>query len=276
MRSASAKPAVMTSTVGSPLRSSSALVATVVPRRADRIRSEGIGAPAGTSSRWRMPATAGSAYRPGFSESSLCTASVPSGRRATTSVNVPPRSIQKSQPPASISLTARSIAGFRWQVAQRDPDRAVIWAGHLEGIDQRVHHVVPGFAQVEQALRSLPELRRIAVPQPVSERRVLVQVLAAYPPARMVMVGLKQDPPVIGVCRVERAQIRAAEDALEHAEREGSAGERPEVTIGQHPADQNAIEAERSGVPVQGCGSPPGVGHPVERPADKRDVQTPS
>src|SRR6266851_1802954 len=198
MRSASAKPAVMTSTVGSPLRSSSALVATVVPRRTDRIRSEGIGASGGTSSRWRMPATAGSAYRPGFSESSLCT--------------------------ASISLTARSIAGFRWQVAQRDPDRAVIWAGHLEGIDQRVHHVVPGLAQVEQALRSLPELRRIAVPQPVSERRVLVQVLAAHPPARMVMVGLKQDPPVIGVCRVERAQIRAAEDALEHAEREGPAG----------------------------------------------------
>src|SRR5258708_16802954 len=176
MRRARAKPAVMTSTVGSAVRSGSALVATGVPRRTDRIRSEGIGASAGTSSRWRMPATAGSAYRPGFSESSLCTASVPSGRRATTSVNVPPRSIQKSQPPASISLTARSIAGFRWQVAQRDPDRAVIWAGHLEGIDQRVHHVVPGFAQVEQALRSLPELRRLAVPQPLTQRPILLQL----------------------------------------------------------------------------------------------------
>ena len=33
---------------------------------------------------------------PGFSDSSLCAVSVPSGRRPTTSVKVPPRSIQKS------------------------------------------------------------------------------------------------------------------------------------------------------------------------------------
>ncbi len=41
-----------------------------------------------------MPWTAASRYRSGFSDSSLCVASVPSGRRATISVNVPPRSIQ--------------------------------------------------------------------------------------------------------------------------------------------------------------------------------------
>src|SRR6266581_4581150 len=102
--SASANPAVMTSTVGSPVRSSSAFVATVLPSRTSAIRSAGIAAPGGTPSRWRIPATAGSAYRAGFSDSSLCTASVPSGRRATTSVNVPPLSTQNSQRPAAMFL----------------------------------------------------------------------------------------------------------------------------------------------------------------------------
>src|SRR5258708_586821 len=65
-------------------------------------------------------------------------------------------------------LTARSIAGLWWQVAQCHPDRAVMWAGLVEGIDQRVHHVMPGHAEIEQALRSLPEFRRIASPYPLA------------------------------------------------------------------------------------------------------------
>ena len=87
----------MNSTVGSPLRSSSALVATVVPIFTASICSTGIGRPAGTSSRWRMPAMAASRYCSGFSESSLWVSSVPSGLRATMSVKVPPRSIQNCQ-----------------------------------------------------------------------------------------------------------------------------------------------------------------------------------
>ena len=63
-------------------------------------------------SRCRMPATAGSSYAPGFSDSSLCTASVPSGRRATTSVNVPPRSIQNSQRPSIYSRARPSALAF--------------------------------------------------------------------------------------------------------------------------------------------------------------------
>src|SRR5512147_316157 len=99
MRSASRKPRVMTSTVGSPLRSSSALVATVVPILTAAIRSTGIGCSAATPSRCRMPATAASRYCSGFSDSSLCVTSAPCGSRATMSVNVPPRSIQNSQVP---------------------------------------------------------------------------------------------------------------------------------------------------------------------------------
>src|SRR5215472_6299051 len=90
----------MTRTHGSPARSSRAFVATVVPRRTTAIRSAGMLSSVATPSRYRMPATAGSSYPPGFSDSSLCTASAPSGRRATTSVNVPPRSIQNSQRPS--------------------------------------------------------------------------------------------------------------------------------------------------------------------------------
>src|SRR5659263_341196 len=107
MRSVSAKPRVMTRTVGSPFRSSRALVATVVPIRTTSISSVGIGAPGATPSRWRIPATAASRYRAGSSESSLWVVSVPSGRRATTSVNVPPRSIQNCQPVMGMTLGDR-------------------------------------------------------------------------------------------------------------------------------------------------------------------------
>ena len=65
------------------------------PDRGDLV--PGMGCPGGTPSTVRIPARTASWYAPGFSESSLRTASVPSGRRATTSVKVPPRSIQNSQ-----------------------------------------------------------------------------------------------------------------------------------------------------------------------------------
>ncbi len=51
-----------------------------------------------------MPAIAASAYCSGFSDSSLWVTSEPSGRRATMSVKVPPRSIQNCQRAQCISL----------------------------------------------------------------------------------------------------------------------------------------------------------------------------
>src|SRR6266567_4984389 len=128
MRSASANPRVMTRTVGSPLRSSSALVATVVPSRTTEIRSAGMGAPSATPSRRRIPATAGSVYRHGSSDSSLWTASVSSGRRATTSVKVPPRSIQNSQPRSTPALPRRLSAPDR-------RDQRPCWPGPVGSAD---------------------------------------------------------------------------------------------------------------------------------------------
>jgi hypothetical protein len=84
----------MTSTVGSPRRSSSAFVATVVPILTAAMRRSSSGAPARSRS---MPATAASSYRAGSADSSFSVFSSPDGVRATTSVNVPPRSIQNSQ-----------------------------------------------------------------------------------------------------------------------------------------------------------------------------------
>ena len=54
-----------------------------------------------------MPATAASAYRDGLSERSLRVSSRPSGRWATTSVKVPPRSTQNCQPFTSVSPMSR-------------------------------------------------------------------------------------------------------------------------------------------------------------------------
>jgi hypothetical protein len=60
MRKASPKPRVMNSTVGSPLRSSSALVATVVPIFTASMEAAGIGCPACNPIACLMPAIAAS------------------------------------------------------------------------------------------------------------------------------------------------------------------------------------------------------------------------
>src|SRR5918994_3021629 len=110
MRNASPKPRVIANAVRSPVRSSSALVATVVPIRTTSIRSAGMRAPGSMPSSARMPATAASGYWAGFSDSSLWVTRLPSGRRATRSVNVPPRSIQNCQRPATLVAVAAAVA----------------------------------------------------------------------------------------------------------------------------------------------------------------------
>ena len=89
----------MSSSVRSPLRSSSALVATVVPIFTASMP------PARDRRAGREPEQVADAVHrriaigSGFSDSSLWVTSVPSGRRPITSVKVPPRSIQNSQLP---------------------------------------------------------------------------------------------------------------------------------------------------------------------------------
>ena len=71
-------------------------MATVVPMRMASTRSTGKGAPGSTPIRRRMPSTAESPP-PGEADRSFATRSRPSSVRPTTSVKVPPRSIQKVQ-----------------------------------------------------------------------------------------------------------------------------------------------------------------------------------
>ena len=71
-----------------------------------------------------MPSTAASSYRPGFSDSSFSACNAPSGARATTSVNVPPRSIQNSQPVTRLARRRRGApprARRRGAAAPRAP-----------------------------------------------------------------------------------------------------------------------------------------------------------
>src|SRR5690625_1122831 len=69
-----------------------------------------------------MPATAASRYRAGFSESSLWVTRRPSGRRATMSVKVPPRSIQNCHLPDTVDILLRE---------QRDREVGVAVRGFL-------------------------------------------------------------------------------------------------------------------------------------------------
>ena len=122
MRSASAKPRLTTSRVRSPLRSSSALVATVVPIFTARSSPAGSARPPAG----RAAADAGHggvAVAAGFSDSSLWVDSRPSGSRATMSVKVPPRSIQNCQRAIVVSVgpSCRGADRRRGDGSRADP-----------------------------------------------------------------------------------------------------------------------------------------------------------
>src|SRR5687767_608806 len=191
MRSASRNPRVMKSTVRSPLRSSSALVATVVPIFTASMRSTGMGASPATPRISRMPASAASAYRSGFSDSSLCVTSAPSGRRATTSVNVPPRSIQNCQ------RSGKALPQLRDR-AHRKPDASRIERRALRGelgdhdlvraVDEQI---LPVDAQAEDerrfALQYIP-----LIPVAHRQTREVLRQVARAPRRRIAILNARE------------------------------------------------------------------------------------
>ena len=98
MLSRSAKPRLISSTTPAPRCSSRALVATVVPRRTSCTRPSGTGWPGARPSTAPIAFTAGSPGQSACTDSTLRTTSSPAGLQPTTSVKVPPRSIQNRQP----------------------------------------------------------------------------------------------------------------------------------------------------------------------------------
>ena len=90
-------------------------------------------------------------------------------------------------------MTRCSPRLFRRQVGEGRGDIALLRARRPDRLDQRVQHLVPVLAEVEQPLRGLPQLGRVAAPEPVRERDVPVDVLGACLPAVSVaMIGGQQ------------------------------------------------------------------------------------
>ena len=221
-----------------------------------------------------MPATAGSAYRPGSSDSSLCTASVPSGRRATTSVNVPPRSIQNSQRPSAIDGDRRVAHQPGSSRSGATSDRASAMsssslARRADHVHQHVQHRVPVLAQVQQALGGVPQLRRVAAPEPVGQRQVPVDVPGVGGVvAGLVVIGRHQHPALGGISRIQRAQVGPAVAAAQHREGEGPAGQRLQIGVGQQPGHQGRLQAEGGRVMVDAGEGAHRVEYGVQRLGD--------
>src|SRR5215469_11222983 len=77
-------------------------------------------------------------------------------------------------------LTGPPLARLlRRQAGQRRGDVGFTRACRPDRLDQQMQHVMPVLAKVEQALRRLPELRRVAAPEAVGKHDVPVQVLRA-------------------------------------------------------------------------------------------------
>ena len=118
---------------------------------------------------------------------------------------------------------------------------------------QLVQDQVPVLAGVEQPLRGLPELRRVAAPEPVRQHQVPLDVPADAARRRGGVVGGQQRAAVPRVGRVQAAQVRAGVPPLEDGERERAPRQRLQVAVRQQPADERVSPAR----------TPPGPGRPA-------------
>jgi hypothetical protein len=140
---------------------------------------------------------------------------------------------------------------------------------------QRVQHQVPVLAGVEQPLRGLPQLGRVAAPQPLREHQVPLDVAADAAGRGGGVVGGKQRPPVLAVGRVQAAQVDAGVPAFEHGKRESPSGQRLQVAVRQQPPDQGVVKAELRRVPVGLSEHAHRVEHGLQRLGDRGLGQAP-
>jgi 5-oxoprolinase (ATP-hydrolysing) len=130
---------------------------------------------------------------------------------------------------------------------------------------QLVQDQVAVLAGVEQPLRGLPELRRIAAPEPVRQHQVPLDVPADAARRGGGVVGGQQRAPVPRVGRVQAAQVRAGVPPLEDSERERAARQRLQVAVRQQPADERVVQPELRRIPVGLREHPHRVEHGLER-----------
>ena len=130
---------------------------------------------------------------------------------------------------------------------------------------QLVQDQVPVLAGVEQPLRGLPELRRIAAPEPVRQRQVPFDVPSDAARRRGGVVRGQQRAPVPRVRRVQDAQVRAGVPPLEDSERERAARQGLQVAVRQQPAHEHVVQAELRRIPVRLREHADRVEHGLER-----------
>jgi len=167
--------------------------------------------------------------------------------------------------------TPRSPASLRLslELAQHRDEGRLVTAGVVEHGHQRVQHQVPVLAGVQQPLRRLPQLGRVAPPEPVGERQVPLDVPADPAGGRGGVVGSEQRAPVVRVGRVEDGQIGARMPALQDREGERAPRQRLQVGVRQQPPDQRVVQAELRRVPVRLGERAHRVEHRLERVGDR-------
>src|SRR5260370_27252086 len=117
----------------------------------------------------------------------------------------------RGAPPPVRPAKPSSPRFFRRQVSEGRGEVPFLRASQSDRLNQRVQHLMPVLAQVEEALRGLPQLGRVATPQPVRKRNMPVDVLgASLPTVSIAMIGVQQGAPVSRLCRVQRGQVDTA------------------------------------------------------------------
>ena len=147
-----------------------------------------------------------------------------------------------------------------------------------DDVDQRVQHRVPVLAEVEQALRGFPELRRVAAPQPVGQGQVPVDVRRVGAPGPMVSSwsAASRIAAVPRAGRVERGQVGAAVVALQHAGTRTPGGAAPPGRSRAAAGPPAAAPGRTSRVAVDAGERAHRVEHRVQRRADRLGVPSPA
>jgi 5-oxoprolinase (ATP-hydrolysing) len=137
------------------------------------------------------------------------------------------------------------------EFAERGDHGGLVAAGVVEHGHQRVQHQVPVLAGVEQPLGRLPQLGRVAAPEPVGQHQVPLDVPADPARRRRGVVGGQQGSPVPRIGGIQAAQVGAGMPALQHREGERAPRQRLQVAVGQQPPHQHVVQPELRRITVR-------------------------
>ena len=129
----------------------------------------------------------------------------PTRLRALLTRRLPSSLLRRSSVQTAARPPARGALAL--QLAQHGDQRRLVPAGVVEHGHQRVQDQVPVLAGVEQPLGGLPQLGRVAAPEPVGQHQVPLDVPADAARRRGGVVRGQQGPPVPRVGRVQAAQV---------------------------------------------------------------------